>query len=143
MLQGVIPDTGLRGYRMRSAICLPVCELALSLSFPEVQPRAPAVYNTMRNTSVVFCGERWKRRETNHAVQSIQLLKTWHAWRTSSGEIIFLRGRLKNFWINSFRGLMRILGCERLIEMHLTHFRTILRKFTKIPNFTLILYREC
>src|SRR5688572_33288158 len=62
--RGVLPDTGLREYRMRSAICLPVCELALSLSFPEVQPRAPAVYNTMRNTSVVFCGERWKRRET-------------------------------------------------------------------------------
>ncbi len=44
-LQGVLPDTGLRGYRTRSAICLPVFELALSISFPEAQPRAPAVYN--------------------------------------------------------------------------------------------------
>src|ERR1044072_3838309 len=63
--QGVLPDTGLRGYRTRNAISLPVCELALSLSFPEVHPRAPGVYNTIRNPSVVFCGERWKRRETN------------------------------------------------------------------------------
>src|SRR5262249_151768 len=46
--QGGLPDTGLRGYRMRSAICLLVCELPLSLSFPEVQPRAPAVYDMMR-----------------------------------------------------------------------------------------------
>src|SRR5688572_3415215 len=28
VLQGVLPDNGLRGYRTRSAICLPVCELA-------------------------------------------------------------------------------------------------------------------
>ena len=40
-------------------------KLALSLSFPEVQPRAPAVYNTIENPSVIFCGERWKRREPN------------------------------------------------------------------------------
>src|SRR5689334_7204666 len=65
--QGALPDNGLRGYRMRSAICLPVCELALSLSFPEVQPRAPAIYTTIDNPSVVFFGERWKRRETKPA----------------------------------------------------------------------------
>src|SRR5689334_18423163 len=52
--QGALPDTGLRGYRTRSAICLPVCELALSLSFPEVQPRAPAIYNMMRTNEHQF-----------------------------------------------------------------------------------------
>src|SRR5687768_9989928 len=39
---------------MRSAICLPVCELALSLSFPEVQPRAPAIYNMVRTNDHQF-----------------------------------------------------------------------------------------
>jgi len=98
--QGVLPGNGLRGYRMRSAICLPVCELALSLSFPEVQPRAPAVYNTIENPSVVFCGERWKRRETkptqcksnrSQRIGSLnsQRLKTQHARRTSNERINF------------------------------------------------------
>src|ERR1043165_3385707 len=53
--EGMLPGNGLRGYRMRSAICLPVCELASSLSFPEVQPRAPAVYNMTRtNEHAIF-----------------------------------------------------------------------------------------
>src|SRR6185369_954474 len=52
--QGVLPDTGRRGYRMRSAICLLVCELPLSLSFPEVQPRAPAIYNMVRTNEHQF-----------------------------------------------------------------------------------------
>src|SRR5688500_1772616 len=90
VLQGVLPYTGLRGYRMRSAICLPVCELALSLSFPEVQPRAPAVYNTIRNPSAVFCGEMLDKGETKpRGANRIQLLKTQHFWRTSSEEIFF------------------------------------------------------
>jgi hypothetical protein len=59
---------------MRSAICLPVCELALSLSFPEVQPRAPAVYNTIENPGVVFCGERWERRETKLTQVQIEIV---------------------------------------------------------------------
>ena len=63
-LEGALPDNGRRGYRTRSAICLPVCVLAFSLSFPEVQPRAPAVYNMIRILIAVFCGERWERRET-------------------------------------------------------------------------------
>src|SRR5688572_5454025 len=65
VLQGVLPDTGLRGYRMRSAICLPVFELALSSSFPEVQPRAPAVYNMIRILVVDFCGDVLDKGETN------------------------------------------------------------------------------
>lgn len=100
VLQGALPDTGRRGYRTRSAICLPVCELALSLSFPEVQPRAPAVYNTIENPSVVFCGEHWKRRETkptqcksnrSQRIGSLnsQRLKTQHARRTSTERINF------------------------------------------------------
>jgi hypothetical protein len=99
---------------MRSAICLPVCELALSLSFPEVQPRAPAVYNTIRNRIVVFCGERWKRRETklthckSNLLQRIgslnsQGLKTPHAWRTSSEELFFAFAAEKNLGIELFR----------------------------------------
>src|SRR5262245_44359177 len=52
--QGALPDTGRRGYRMLSSICLLVCELPLSLSFPEVQPRAAALYNMLRTNEDQF-----------------------------------------------------------------------------------------
>src|ERR1044071_4395489 len=47
-LRGLRPDTVLRVYKRRSAIWFRAYELTLSNSFPEVQPRALALYNMMR-----------------------------------------------------------------------------------------------
>jgi hypothetical protein len=101
VLQGVLPDTGLRGYRTRSAICLPVCELALSLSFPEVQPRAPAIYNMIGNPIVGFLRRRvgqernqLTRCKSNSTSKDVACVANFQ--RRES----FLRGQLKNFSID-------------------------------------------
>jgi len=39
-----------------------------------VQPRAPAVYNTIRNRIVVFCAKRWERRETKLTQVQIEIV---------------------------------------------------------------------
>ena len=72
-LQGVLPDNGRRGYRMRSAICLLVCELALSSSFPEVQPRAAALYiiSGVHLTSMCVGQSRWLRLPIRSFIASL------------------------------------------------------------------------
>jgi hypothetical protein len=121
---------------MRSAICLPVCELALSLSFPEVQPRAPAVYNTIEIPIVCFCGEVLDKGETNsRGANQIQLLKTPHAWRTSNRMTFFSFAAEEDLSIDLFLKRARILGCKELTQMPLIQFLRFLRKFPKIPNF--------
>jgi hypothetical protein len=40
------------------------------LSFPEVQPRAPAIYNMIGNPIDVFTARRWTREKPIHATQT-------------------------------------------------------------------------